>query len=95
MENGDTVINPILMTGEAEDMKSVTLVDYGPLGNLLISRGYGWLLETDNEHLNMFEHSLSDELDIDLQEIWYKIRCVLLPLPQACLFNTAENNLSI
>ena len=48
----------------------------------LASMGFGWLVETDEAHESMFDRPLVEELDIDLAEIWYKIRCVLLPLPQ-------------
>lgn len=48
----------------------------------LQSLGFGWMVETDNEHQRMFDRPLIEELEIDLPEIWYKVRCVLLPLPQ-------------
>ena len=40
----------------------------------------GWLLETDNEHEQFDNRPLLEELDIDPSEIWYKIRCILLPV---------------
>ena len=40
----------------------------------------GWLLETDNEHEHFDNLPLLEELDIDPAEIWYKIRCILLPV---------------
>jgi len=40
----------------------------------------GWLLETDNEHEKFDNRPLLEELDIDPSEIWYKIRCILLPV---------------
>lgn len=46
----------------------------------LRQRGYGWLLEvedTDPED----NKPLLEELDIDLKDIYYKIRCVLMPVP--------------
>lgn len=30
----------------------------------------------------LFVHVCSEELDIDLKDIYYKLRCVMLPLPQ-------------
>eukprot|EP01135_Chromosphaera_perkinsii_P000589 Nk52_evm10s128 gene=Nk52_evmTU10s128 len=42
--------------------------------------GYGWIFETDNEEDE--QQSLMEELDIDLKDIFYKVRCVLFPLPQ-------------
>merc|ERR1711935_65055 len=53
---------------------------YGQVGQFLTQAGYGWLLEQDE--LPSSQVPLFKELDIDLNEIWYKIRCVLLPLPQ-------------
>ena len=53
---------------------------YGQVGQFLTQNGYGWLLEQDE--LPKSDVPLMKELDIDLNEIWYKIRCVLLPLPQ-------------
>ena len=40
----------------------------------------GWLLETDNAHELFDNRPLLEELDIDPAEIWYKIRCILLPV---------------
>ncbi|ETN79583.1 Yip1 domain protein [Necator americanus] len=51
----------------------------GAAGRLLESRGFGWLLEVDDE--DDTQRPLLEELDIDLTDIYYKIRCVLLPLP--------------
>ena len=63
---------------------------YGQVGQFLTQNGYGWLLEQDE--LPKSDVPLMKELDIDLNEIWYKIRCVLLPLPQVY---TADDNISI
>ncbi|XP_072292932.1 protein YIPF4 [Eucyclogobius newberryi] len=44
----------------------------------LRQRGYGWLLEVEEDESE--EHKpLLDELDIDLKDIYYKLRCVLMP----------------
>ncbi|EYC17129.1 hypothetical protein Y032_0031g2289 [Ancylostoma ceylanicum] len=51
----------------------------GAAGRLLESRGFGWLLEVDDD--DDTQTPLLEELDIDLTDIYYKIRCVLLPLP--------------
>ncbi|VDO62514.1 unnamed protein product [Heligmosomoides polygyrus] len=56
-----------------------TRAQAGAAGRLLESRGFGWLLEVDDEHDT--QTPLLEELDIDLTDIYYKIRCVLLPLP--------------
>ncbi|CAJ0922994.1 unnamed protein product, partial [Mesorhabditis belari] len=59
--------------------KSYTKVGAGPASKFLDSRGFGWLLEVDEEDEN--QKPLLEELDVDLTDIYYKIRCVLLPLP--------------
>ncbi|VDM61947.1 unnamed protein product [Angiostrongylus costaricensis] len=51
----------------------------GAAGRLLESRGFGWLLEVDDNCDT--QTPLLEELDIDLTDIYYKIRCILLPLP--------------
>eukprot|EP00128_Syssomonas_multiformis_P010720 Colp12_sorted_trinity150504_noHs@35246 len=47
----------------------------------LFSGGFGWLVEEDNEIDEADQAPLLEELDIDLKDIYYKLRCVLLPLP--------------
>uniref|UniRef100_A0AAX7TYV5 Protein YIPF n=1 Tax=Astatotilapia calliptera TaxID=8154 RepID=A0AAX7TYV5_ASTCA len=46
----------------------------------LRQRGYGWLLEVEEED-NEESKPLLEELDIDIKDIYYKIRCVLMPMP--------------
>ncbi|KAG1972678.1 protein YIPF4 [Rhinichthys klamathensis goyatoka] len=46
----------------------------------LRQRGYGWLLEVEEEDSEDTK-PLLEELDIDLKDIYYKIRCVLMPMP--------------
>uniref|UniRef100_A0A8I6AC72 Protein YIPF n=2 Tax=Rattus norvegicus TaxID=10116 RepID=A0A8I6AC72_RAT len=46
----------------------------------LRQRGYGWLLEVEDEDPED-NKPLLEELDIDLKDIYYKIRCVLMPMP--------------
>ncbi|CCD74402.1 uncharacterized protein CELE_T08D2.6 [Caenorhabditis elegans] len=50
-----------------------------PLENLFGNSGFGWLLEVNEEDSDQIP--LLEELDIDLTDIYYKIRCVLHPLP--------------
>ncbi|KAJ0067098.1 hypothetical protein NL108_012492 [Boleophthalmus pectinirostris] len=46
----------------------------------LRQRGYGWLLEVEEDESD--DHKpLLEELDIDLKDIYYKLRCVLMPVP--------------
>ncbi|KFW96595.1 Protein YIPF4, partial [Phalacrocorax carbo] len=44
----------------------------------LRQRGYGWLKKKKKKKKS---HSCMEELDIDLKDIYYKIRCVLMPMP--------------
>ncbi|KAM7385058.1 hypothetical protein PAMP_001156 [Pampus punctatissimus] len=46
----------------------------------LRQRGYGWLLEVEEDDSEEIK-PLLEELDIDLKDIYYKIRCVLMPMP--------------
>ncbi|NXT65036.1 YIPF4 protein, partial [Chaetops frenatus] len=50
----------------------------------LRQRGYGWL-KKKKSHSCMFNahllYNFREELDIDLKDIYYKIRCVLMPMP--------------
>ncbi|GCB77861.1 hypothetical protein scyTo_0016757 [Scyliorhinus torazame] len=46
----------------------------------LRKRGYGWLLEVEDDD-SEDSKPLLEELDIDLKDIYYKIRCVLMPMP--------------
>ncbi|KFD65340.1 hypothetical protein M514_08213 [Trichuris suis] len=48
--------------------------------DFLERRGFGWLLDTDDDE-EISSQPLLEELDIDLRDIFYKVRCVLLPLP--------------
>ncbi|CAH3030941.1 unnamed protein product [Porites evermanni] len=43
-------------------------------------KNYDWLLEVD-ESSDDFNKPLLEELDIDLQDIYYKVRCVVFPIP--------------
>ncbi|XP_073337797.1 protein YIPF4 isoform X1 [Pagrus major] len=45
----------------------------------LRQRGYGWLLEVEEDDSEESK-PLLEELDIDLKDIYYKIRCVLMPI---------------
>jgi hypothetical protein len=47
----------------------------------LDGKGFGWLMEVaDDDDEN--QKPLLEELDIDLKDIYYKLRCVLFPFPQ-------------
>ncbi|CAL1530407.1 unnamed protein product [Lymnaea stagnalis] len=53
----------------------------GVTSSVLESRGFGWLLEEEDPE-EEDQRPLLEELDIDLKDIYYKLRCVLFPLPQ-------------
>ncbi|XP_059170770.1 protein YIPF4-like isoform X2 [Physella acuta] len=53
----------------------------GVTSSILESKGFGWLLE-DEDPEEEDQRPLLEELDIDLKDIYYKVRCVLFPLPQ-------------
>ncbi|XP_004343493.1 Yip1 domain-containing protein [Capsaspora owczarzaki ATCC 30864] len=56
------------MVGRAQDMLGKT--------------GLGWMLELETEDgQDANDRPLLEELDIDIKDIFYKIRCVLLPFP--------------
>ncbi|KAK3092733.1 hypothetical protein FSP39_006699 [Pinctada imbricata] len=53
----------------------------GAASKFLDNKGFGWLL--DEEDLDEEDQKpLLEELDIDLKDIYYKLRCVLFPIPQ-------------
>lgn len=51
----------------------------GAFSSALDNRGYGWLLEVEEDDEE--QKPLLEELDIDLTDIYYKVRCVMFPLP--------------
>ncbi|KAL3872706.1 hypothetical protein ACJMK2_035912 [Sinanodonta woodiana] len=53
----------------------------GATSQFLENRGFGWLLEEEDLGEEDMKPIL-EELDIDLKDIYYKLRCVLFPLPQ-------------
>ncbi|XP_064621203.1 protein YIPF4-like [Lineus longissimus] len=54
----------------------------GTTSQYLDAKGFGWLLEVEDDHDDDVQKPLLEELDIDLKDIYYKVRCVLFPLPQ-------------
>ncbi|CAG5133897.1 unnamed protein product [Candidula unifasciata] len=53
----------------------------GITSSMLEAKGFGWLLEEEDVE-EEDQRPLLEELDIDLKDIYYKLRCVLFPLPQ-------------
>ncbi|XP_039256638.1 protein YIPF4-like [Styela clava] len=64
----------------------------GAVGSFFQNKGYGWLLETDDDEENEEDRPLLEELDIDPKDIYYKVRCVLLPHPAFGLDQTVLKN---
>lgn len=53
----------------------------GTLGNYMDKYGVGWLLDTDDKDIDEEDSlPLLQELDINLSEIKYKIKCVIMPI---------------
>uniref|UniRef100_A0A8C4R5N7 Protein YIPF n=1 Tax=Eptatretus burgeri TaxID=7764 RepID=A0A8C4R5N7_EPTBU len=63
-----------LMLGDDSQQQSTTAA-------FLQKKGYGWLLEVEEGDDPDSQKPLLEELDIDLKDIYYKLRCVLMPLP--------------
>ncbi|XP_064602904.1 protein YIPF4-like [Liolophura sinensis] len=53
----------------------------GVASQFLENRGFGWLMEVEDMEEEE-QAPLLEELDINLKDIYYKVRCVLLPIPQ-------------
>lgn len=51
-----------------------------PGTSFLHQKGFGWLLEVE-EAEDDDKAPLLEELDVDLRDIYYKVRCVLFPFP--------------
>lgn len=51
-----------------------------PGTSFLQQKGFGWLMEVDTSD-EEDKAPLLEELDIDLKDIYYKVRCVLFPFP--------------
>ncbi|XP_065062156.1 protein YIPF4-like [Rhopilema esculentum] len=65
---------------QSSTTKDATGVD-GLTSNILNKRGFGWLLEIEDIDDEAYDKPLLEELDINPQEIFYKLRCVLFPIP--------------
>lgn len=58
------------------------LFDNKYASTLLGNNTASWLFEVEDDDDETFQKPLLEELDIDLKDIYYKVRCVLFPLPQ-------------
>eukprot|EP00039_Didymoeca_costata_P019824 m.339089 g.339089 ORF g.339089 m.339089 type:complete len:269 (+) comp18656_c0_seq1:274-1080(+) len=48
--------------------------------SFLNNKGFGWMMELDDDDDDEEQKPLLEELDIDLKDIWHKVRCVLMPV---------------
>jgi hypothetical protein len=69
------------MSAGKSDSGGSGLRQRGATSTFLDGKGFGWLMEVaDDDDEN--QKPLLEELDIDLKDIFYKLRCVMFPLPQ-------------
>eukprot|EP00794_Sanderia_malayensis_P020086 gene20086-22056_t len=65
----------------SKDSAFGVLEDDGMAKSMLKNRGFGWLMEVEEIDEYAFDKPLLEELDINVQDIYYKLRCVLFPIP--------------
>lgn len=75
-----TAIDVGEIAGDLESAAGEATVGAAFGGQFLQKRGFGWLLENDDEDDDEPLKPLLEELDIDIADIWHKLRCVLLPI---------------
>jgi hypothetical protein len=56
----------------------------GMLNNFIQSKGYGWMLEFEEANTEM---SIIEELDIDLNGIFSKIKKILIPISTSIFYS--------
>eukprot|EP00049_Salpingoeca_infusionum_P001778 m.50936 g.50936 ORF g.50936 m.50936 type:complete len:280 (-) comp11197_c1_seq1:29-868(-) len=61
--------------------KGPSSASYNKASSYLSSKGFGWMLDLEDDEDLDNQTPLLEELDIDVSDIVYKLRCVLLPLP--------------
>ncbi|CAG9536133.1 unnamed protein product [Cercopithifilaria johnstoni] len=66
--------------GSSDEKHYQRVMQGGYISRFLENRGLGWLLNIDDDTVDV-QRPLLEELDIDLADIYYKVRCVLFPLP--------------
>jgi len=54
----------------------------GRVNDFLDTKGFGWMLDMYDDDKDFMQKPLLEELDIDLKDIYYKLRCVIFPMPQ-------------
>ncbi|VDO32658.1 unnamed protein product [Onchocerca flexuosa] len=82
-QEGDYDISGTLSTANVESFDGKhyrNIMRGGYTSRFLENRGFGWLLDVDDDIVD-FQKPLLEELDIDLSDIYYKVCCVLFPLP--------------
>eukprot|EP00040_Diaphanoeca_grandis_P003261 m.24409 g.24409 ORF g.24409 m.24409 type:complete len:272 (+) comp14591_c0_seq1:318-1133(+) len=73
--SGD-ISQPVIVDAKLPDVMASGSDDAA--SDLLKKKGYGWMLELDEEEEE--QKPLLEELDIDLKDIWLKVRCVMVPV---------------
>jgi len=81
MEINDSVLNTNAISSDNNVMQYNSF-DNTLTGKFLYMKGMSWLTEVEDADDETFDKPLLEELDIDVKDIYYKIRCVLFPLPQ-------------
>ncbi|VDK62382.1 unnamed protein product [Onchocerca ochengi] len=82
-QEGDYNISGTISTANVESFGGThyrNIMQGGYTSRFLENRGFGWLLDVDDDIID-FQKPLLEELDIDLSDIYYKVCCVLFPLP--------------
>ncbi|XP_064489640.1 protein YIPF4-like [Ornithodoros turicata] len=70
-----------LDSGSSAKKVEVSSALWGVTGtSFLQQKGFGWLMEVDTSD-DEDKAPLLEELDVDLKDIYYKVRCVLFPFP--------------
>ena len=66
--------------------ESPQLRNRGPVGGYLDRYGFGWLLDQNDTDIDKEDSApILEELDINVNEIKYKIKCVVMPISNPSL----------
>ncbi|XP_041354189.1 protein YIPF4-like [Gigantopelta aegis] len=77
---GSPTLEGSISQGIPQTDTSFGVKNRGTTSKYLENKGFGWLLEEEDID-EEDQKPLLEELDIDLKDIYYKLRCVLFPLP--------------
>eukprot|EP00041_Stephanoeca_diplocostata_P008201 m.118648 g.118648 ORF g.118648 m.118648 type:complete len:267 (+) comp17217_c0_seq2:159-959(+) len=70
---------PMASKAPTMDSSNKSQATPGLVSGFAAKQGFGWLMELDDEDDDM-STPLLEELDIDIKDIWHKVRCILLPI---------------